>query len=156
MQDFSIEPLDGERDLDAVIEVESESFTNPWTRDMYVSELRDRSVCHILVVRAGAELVVGFCAFWLILDEIHINNLAIRPSFRRRGLGAALVKAVLAEAVSLGARRATLEVRGSNVTARQLYERHGFRLTATRRSYYTNPVEDALILWWELGEGEQI
>ena len=149
MQDFSIYPLTSEQDLDGVIEVESESFTNPWTREMYVSELKDRSMCHILVVRAGGHPVVGFCAFWLICDEIHINNLAIRPSFRRLGLGAALVQAVLAEAGLLGATRATLEVRASNVTARQLYERHGFRLTATRRNYYTNPVEDALILWWE-------
>lgn len=156
MQDFAIEPLADERDLDGVIEVESESFTNPWTREMYVSELRDRSVCHILVVRAGGLRVVGFCAFWLICDEIHINNLAIHPSFRRRGLGAALVQAVLAEAEALGAARATLEVRASNVTARDLYERHGFRLTATRRGYYTNPVEDALILWWEHGRAAQI
>jgi ribosomal-protein-alanine N-acetyltransferase len=156
MLDFAIEPLADERDLDGVIEVESESFTNPWTREMYISELRDRSVCHILVVRSGGLPVVGFCAFWLICDEIHINNLAIRPSFRRRGLGAALVQAVLAQAGTLGAARATLEVRASNVTARELYERHGFRLTATRRGYYTNPVEDALILWWERGAAGQI
>lgn len=149
VQDFSIEPLSGDKDLDGVIAVEAESFTNPWTREMYVSELRDRSVCHILVVRADGHPVVGFCSFWLICDEIHINNLAIHPAFRRRGLGTALVRAVLAQAATLGATRATLEVRESNVSARQLYERHGFRLAATRRAYYTNPVEDALILWWE-------
>lgn len=149
MQGFSIEPLNGDLDLDGVIDVESESFTNPWTREMYVSELRDRSVCHILVVKTDDRRVVGFCAFWLICDEIHLNNLAIRPEFRRQGLGTALVRAVLAEAEALGARRATLEVRASNVVARQLYERHGFRQTAARRNYYTSPVEDALILWWD-------
>ena len=149
MQEVLIEPLNGDEDLDGVIEVESESFTNPWTREMYVSELRNRSVCHILVVRSDERPGVGFCAFWLIADEIHINNLAIHPGFRKRGLGTALVRTVLSEAGTLGARRATLEVRASNVSARQLYERHGFRLTATRRGYYTNPIEDALILWWD-------
>jgi ribosomal-protein-alanine N-acetyltransferase len=155
VQSFCIEPLAGDEDLDGVIEVESESFTNPWTREMYTAELRDTSLCHILVVRAGGQ-VAGFCAFWLVCDEIHINNLAIRPSFRRRGLGAALVQAVLARAEVLGATRATLEVRASNVTARHLYERYGFQLRATRRAYYTNPVEDALILWWEREVNGQI
>ena len=148
MPPFWIEPLVGERDLDGVIEVEAESFTNPWTREMYASELRDGSVCHILVVRTDERPVVGFCAFWLVCDEIHINNLAIRPGLRGRGLGTALVCEVLAQAQALGATRATLEVRESNVAALRLYKRLGFCLSGTRRSYYTNPVEDALILWW--------
>jgi ribosomal-protein-alanine N-acetyltransferase len=144
-----IEPLVGERDLDGVLEVEAESFTNPWTREMYVSELRNRSVCHILVVRTEEHPLVGFCAFWLVSDEIHINNLAIRPGFRGQGLGTALVSEVLAQAQTLGATRATLEVRQSNANARRMYERLGFHLAATRRDYYTSPVEDALILWWD-------
>ena len=148
MPRFWIEPLVGERDLDGVLEVESQSFTNPWTREMYASELQNRSVCHILVVRTEEHPVVGFCAFWLVCDEIHINNLAIRPGFRRQGLGTAMVREVLAQAQVLGATRATLEVRVSNVDARRLYERLGFCVAATRRSYYTSPVEDALILWW--------
>ena len=149
MPSFWIEPLVGERDLDGVVEVESESFTNPWTREMYASELRDGSVCRILVVRTHEHPVVGFCAFWLVCDEIHINNLAIRPGLRGRGLGTALVCEVLAQAQVLGARRATLEVRESNTAALRLYRRLGFCHSGTRRSYYTNPVEDALILWWD-------
>jgi len=149
MPRFWIEPLVGEGDLDGVLEVEAESFTNPWTREMYVSELKNRSVCHILVVRTEGRPVVGFCAFWLVHDEIHINNLAIRPGLRGQGLGTLLVREVLAHAQMLGATRATLEVRESNVRARRLYERLGFCLAATRRSYYTSPVEDALILWWD-------
>lgn len=149
MSSFWIEQLVGERDLNGVIEVESESFTNPWTRDMYASELREGSVCRILVVRTREHPVVGFCAFWLVCDEIHINNLAIRPGLRGRGLGTALVREVLAQAQVLGARRATLEVRASNAAALRLYRRLGFCHSGTRRSYYTNPVEDALILWWD-------
>lgn len=144
---FRIDPLEGEADLDGVLSVEAESFTNPWTRDMYAWELQNRSVCHVYVVRTPDCPVAGFCAFWLVFDEIHINNVAIRPQFRGRGIGTALMQHVLAEASRLGARRATLEVRSSNTDARRLYERLGFYIAATRRNYYTNPVEDALILW---------
>jgi ribosomal-protein-alanine N-acetyltransferase len=141
----------GEADLDGVIEVEEESFTNPWTRDMYSWELQNRSVCHILIVRTEDCPVAGFCAFWLVFDEIHINNLAMRPRFRGQGIGTALLHQVLSEARALGARRATLEVRASNVPARRLYERLEFYVAGIRRNYYTNPVEDALILWRDEG-----
>jgi ribosomal-protein-alanine N-acetyltransferase len=144
---YWIERLAGEADLDGVLEVEAESFTNPWTRDMYSWELQNRAVCHILIVRTEDCPVAGFCAFWLVFDEIHINNLAMRPRFRDQGIGTALLHHVLAEARDLGARRATLEVRASNAQARRLYERLGFYVAGTRRNYYTNPVEDALILW---------
>jgi [ribosomal protein S18]-alanine N-acetyltransferase len=144
---YSIELLEGDADLDGVLEVEDESFTNPWTRDMYTWELQNRSVCHIYVVRTPDCLVAGFCAFWLVVDEIHINNIAMRPRFRGYGIGTALLHHILAEARHLGARRATLEVRASNEQARRLYERLGFYVAGTRRNYYSNPVEDALILW---------
>jgi [ribosomal protein S18]-alanine N-acetyltransferase len=144
---YWIDRLEGERDLDGVLSVEAESFTNPWTREMYAWELQNRSVCHIYVARTPDCEVAGFCAFWLVFDEIHINNVAMRPRFRGHGIGTGLMRHVLAEATRLGARRATLEVRASNEGARRLYERLGFYVAATRRNYYTNPVEDALILW---------
>jgi [ribosomal protein S18]-alanine N-acetyltransferase len=82
-----------------------------------------------------------------VFDEIHINNVAMRPKFRGHGIGTALLHHVLAEARTLGARRATLEVRASNDGARRLYDRLGFYVAGTRRNYYSHPVEDALILW---------
>jgi len=144
---YWIDRLDGEEDLSGVLAVEEETFTNPWTRDMYAWELQNRTVCHIYVVRTPDCAVAGFCAFWLVVDEIHINNVAVRAQFRGHGIGTALLRHVLAEARQLGAKRATLEVRASNDSARRLYERIGFYVAATRRNYYTNPVEDALILW---------
>jgi ribosomal-protein-alanine N-acetyltransferase len=147
MSEYWIEPLHDETDLQGVLEVEAESFTNPWTRDMYSWELQNRSVCHIFLVRTDECRVAGFCAFWLVFDEVHINNVAMRPRFRTRGIGTALLRHVLGEARRLGARRATLEVRSSNERARRLYERLGFYVAGVRRNYYTDPVEDALILW---------
>lgn len=144
---YRIELLAGDADLEGVLEVERESFTSPWTREMYAWELQNRGVCHIYVVRTSDCPVAGFCAFWLVFDEIHINNLALRPQHRGHGYGTALMHHVLAEARRLGARRATLEVRAGNAGALRLYERLGFYVAGTRRNYYTNPVEDALILW---------
>ncbi len=144
---YTIELLEGESDLDGLLEVEVESFTSPWTREMYAWELQNRSVCHIYIVRTPDCAVAGFCAFWLVFDEIHINNLALRPQYRGQGYGTALMHHVLVEARRLGARRATLEVRTSNAGALRLYERLGFYVAGTRKHYYSSPVEDALILW---------
>jgi [ribosomal protein S18]-alanine N-acetyltransferase len=152
----TVEAYGGEDDLDGILAVEAASFTNPWTRAMYEWELQNRSVCHILVVRMPGCRVAGFCAFWLVVDEIHINNVAILPEYRSRGLGTRLMRRVLTEGFRLGAVRATLEVRASNVAARQFYEGLGFRATAIRKHYYTNPVEDALILWRERDSGAEI
>jgi len=147
---YWIDALEGDADLEGVLYVESESFTNPWTREMYAWELQNRAVCHIFVVRSADRPVVGFCAFWLVVDEIHINNVAVLPDIRGRGIGTTLMQRVFGEAARLGARRATLEVRASNVGARRLYERLGFTVTGTRPRYYSNPVEDALILWRDI------
>ena len=91
--------------------------------------------------------VAGFCAFWLVFDEIHINNVAMRPRFRGQGIGTALLQHVLAEAQAAGRTARDARGAGSNEGARRLYERLGFYVAGTRRNYYTNPVEDALILW---------
>ena len=144
---YWIDPLTGDEDLDGLLAVEAESFTNPWTKAMYAWELQNRSVCHIYVVRTQDQPVVAFCAFWLVVDEIHLNNVAVLPQHRGHGIGTALLQHVLEEGRRLGAIRATLEVRASNEGARRLYERLGFTVSATRPNYYTNPVDDALIYW---------
>jgi ribosomal-protein-alanine N-acetyltransferase len=147
---YWIEPFNGDADIDGVLHVEARSFSSPWTREMYDWELQNRDICRIFVVRTSDCDVVGFCAFWLVFDEVHINNVAVLPECRGRGMGAALMTRVFEEARRLGARRATLEVRVSNEGAHRFYERLGFAATARRPHYYANPVEDALILWTDL------
>lgn len=141
--------LSSDADLDAVLAIEVEAFTSPWTREMYVAELENVGVSFCYLARDEAGLTLGFCSFWRVLDELHINNLAVAHAYRRRGIATALLNFVLNEGARLGAQRATLEVRRSNEAARQLYERLGFAPAGVRRAYYTNPVEDALVLWRE-------
>ena len=146
MNGLVVERLRGPDDLDGVIAIEDASFNHPTTREWYESELQRPDVCYVYVIRTADVTVAGFCAFWKVVDQIHINNLAIHPSCRRRGLGRQLLQRVLEEAAAQGAPHATLEVRRSNVPARRLYEDAGFELVGVRTSYYTNPIEDALIL----------
>ena len=146
---WTIEPLTSPADLDAILAIEEASFTHPWTRDMYLAELENRGVSYLYVAKNAAGRIVGFCACWRVLNELHINNLAVTPAERRACVAATLLTRVLAEGAALGARRATLEVRRSNEPARRLYETFDFSLAGVRPAYYTNPVEDALILWRE-------
>ena len=142
-----VERASTDEDLDAVAELEAASFINPWTRDMLARELSQNELARVYVLRLGEERVAAFCACWVIVGELHINTIAVRADLRRRGLATALMHYVLADAQREGASRATLEVRRSNEAAQRLYETLGFRLAGVRPGYYTQPDEDALILW---------
>ncbi|HZR22096.1 MAG TPA: ribosomal protein S18-alanine N-acetyltransferase [Vicinamibacterales bacterium] len=149
MKGWTIVPLESASQIDEVVAIEEASFTNPWTRDMYLAELENRGVSYCFLARDEEGATVGFCSFWRVLDELHINNLAVLPDRRRTGAASALLAHILGEGAKLGARRATLEVRRSNESARRLYERFGFTVAGVRRGYYTKPTEDALVLWRE-------
>ncbi|HUQ01012.1 MAG TPA: ribosomal protein S18-alanine N-acetyltransferase [Kofleriaceae bacterium] len=137
----------GDPDIDAIVSLEVESFTNPWSRDTLVWELRNSDVTQVFILRDDRDEVLAFCVCWVIFDELHINTLAVAPAARRGGRATFLLRAVMAEAARAGATKATLEVRASNQAALGLYDRLGFRVAAQRPRYYTRPEEDALILW---------
>ena len=130
-------------DRAAIIRLEAESFSNPWTAETF-DRMLTVPVSRIFVARTQTSEIVGFCACWLIKDELHINTIAVSDPLRGRGIGSRLMADVLART---GVRRATLEVRRSNEAALRLYEKFGFRVTAVRHKYYENPEEDGLILW---------
>ena len=134
-------------DFAGVEALQRRTFTNPWGADAMRWELEHTDVARLYVMRRPPADVIGYCACWLIFDELHINSLAIDEAWRRRGLAVRLLRHVMAEVVAQGARSATLEVRRSNDAARALYESLGFRVEAVRRDYYLRPREDALILW---------
>jgi ribosomal-protein-alanine N-acetyltransferase len=144
-----VEEVETEADLDAVVDLEARCFTNPWSRDLLARELDRGDVAHLFVLRLPGVQVAAFCFCWIIVDELHVNTIAVDEGYRRRGLGLRLMRDVMERASRRGATRATLEVRASNVPARRLYEALGFTVRGVRRNYYTHPEEDALILWKE-------
>lgn len=144
---FVISRASATDDLSEVEALQQRSFTNPWGAEALRWELTNTDVARLYLMRAGDGTLVAYCACWLIFDELHINSLAVDLPFRRRGLATRLLTDVFRDAVSAGARSATLEVRQSNRAARGLYERLGFRVEGVRRGYYQDPREDALVLW---------
>jgi ribosomal-protein-alanine N-acetyltransferase len=152
---WHVSRVDPARDLDDVMAIEQESFVRPWTPAMFIREIEHPEVSHLFLARFKDGTAAGYCAVRVILDELHINNIAIRPAYRRQGVARVLLAYVFREAWRLGARRATLEVRRSNDGALGLYDALGFVETAVRHGYYTSPPEDALILWMDLLETPQ-
>ena len=133
-------------DLDQVMEIEQASFSMPWSRWMFERELRDREHSHFLTVRRGSELL-GYIGCWIALGEAHIVTIAVRSDLRREGVGSILMASALTLAMRLGANRATLEVRVTNLSAQRLYRNFGFEITAMRKKFYSDTGEDAYVMW---------
>lgn len=132
-------------DLPAIHAIERASFNSPWPADAYRSELETNRLAQYLVVRAG-ETIAAYGGMWLMVDEAHIITFAVHPLWRRQHLGDRLLLAMLDLAIDAGAHEATLEVRLSNLPARRLYEKFGFRPVGLRPRYYSDNGEDALIM----------
>ena len=133
-----------ERDLDAVLDIERLAFATPWTLENFRFELRDNPFARNLVLRG--DRLLGYACLWVVDRELKINNVAVHPDHRRRGLGRLLVRGSLDLGEREGCDHATLEVRPSNVAARRLYEGFGFRATGHRRGYYQDTHEDAILM----------
>jgi ribosomal-protein-alanine N-acetyltransferase len=132
-------------DLRAVHAIERASFSVPWPDDAYRNELLTNRLASYVVARA-ADVVIGFAGLWVMVDEAHVTTFAVDPGWRRRGVGERLLLQLLDIAVARRAREATLEVRLSNMPARRLYEKYGFRPVGIRPRYYSDNGEDALIM----------
>ncbi len=136
-------------DIPDVHDIERASFPIPWPAYAFRQELETNRMARYLVVRAGDE-TVAYAGIWLMVDEAHVTTFAVMPHWRRRGIGGRLMLAVLSLAEEVGASVATLEVRLSNVAARNLYQRFGFRPVGVRPRYYSDNGEDALIMTTDL------
>jgi len=135
-------------DIPAVQAIERASFSAPWPANAYRTELETNKLAHYLVVRVESE-IAGFAGLWLMVDEAHITTFAIAPAWRRNHLGERLLVAIMDAAIERRAAEATLEVRLSNLPARRLYEKFGFRPVGIRPGYYSDNNEDALIMTTE-------
>ena len=130
--------------------LEKVCFSDPWSENSVASELENPLSCWLVALEG--ETVAGYVGSQTVLDETDMMNVAVHPDFRRQGVARALILALIGELKKRGSRCLTLEVRASNDPARALYESLGFAHVGTRRNYYQNPKEDALILRkeWEI------
>ena len=134
--------------LSEVQAIERASFTSPWPPHAYRSELETNRLAHYLVVQVQ-DRVIAYGGIWLMVDEAHVTTFAVHPRWRRRHIGDQLLLALLDIAVARRAHETTLEVRLSNLAARKLYEKFGFRPVGLRPRYYSDDGEDALIMTTE-------
>ena len=131
-------------DVSAVVAIERASYTMPWSEATFRGLLRRRDAELVSAEAGGA--VIGYAAFWCVVDQGELGNVAVSAAWRGFGIGARLVEDIIQRAARRGVREVFLEVRPSNSVARKLYERLGFRPVGRRRRYYQAPVEDAIVL----------
>jgi len=133
-------------DIPAVIEIERASFSTTWPADAFYNELHTNKLAHYFVGRIG-EHIVAYGGIWVIFEDSHVTTIAVDPVYRGRRLGEALLLHLLDRAIEGGAAWMTLEVRESNVAAQQLYRKYGFTTVTTRKGYYSDNDENALVMW---------
>ncbi|MFD0679491.1 MULTISPECIES: ribosomal protein S18-alanine N-acetyltransferase [unclassified Paenibacillus] len=136
-------------DIPAICEIEREAFTTPWTAGAFHNELTNNQFARYMVMEYEGQ-VIGYGGMWLVIDEAHVTNVAVREGYRGKKLGEMLMRELQKTASFLGAERMTLEVRPSNIIAQRLYEKLGFHSVGVRRGYYTDNREDALVMWADL------
>ena len=124
--------------------LETESFSDPWSVNSIVYEIEHS----LFLVACNLEgSVIGYISMRHIVDEGHINNIAVSKVYRKLGVGSQLMESLLHKSAQLNITAITLEVRASNKNAISLYQKYGFTAEGYRKSYYQNPVEDAAIMW---------
>ena len=133
-------------DLTAVLRIEELSFTTAWPQNAFANEIRDNKLAHYFVGRVG-DAVVAYGGIWVILEDSHVTTIAVHPDCRGRKLGEEMLLKLLDEAIAQGASWITLEVRESNESAQRLYRKYGFTTVSTRRGYYSDNGENALVMW---------
>jgi ribosomal-protein-alanine N-acetyltransferase len=163
---YVVEPM-RLQDIEEVMGIEYASFSSPWSPRAYRHELLDNERSHYFVVRlrlterpessllararrslgvGKRPTLLGYGGFWLMASKAHISTIAVQPNWRRRGIGELLLATMLDRATELESEVVTLEVRVSNVTAQNLYQKYGFQQVGLQRQYYRDRNEDALVM----------
>ena len=137
-------------DIRAVMRIEALSFTTSWPSSAFASELGDNKLAHYFVGRLGDPTtgeIVAYGGIWVILEDSHITTIAVHPDSRGKKYGEVVLVHLLHEAIERGASWITLEARESNLVAQSLYKKYGFTIVSTRRAYYSDNGENAVVMW---------
>ena len=133
-------------DAEAVAKLEQICFAAPWSEEALIRDMTENEMAAYVVAEYEGQ-IVGYVGLWIIIDEGHINNVAVSPQYRRQHIASRLIDKMLRWTESAGVKRHTLEVRVGNQAARALYEKFGFQEAGVRKGYYEDNGEDAVIMW---------
>lgn len=135
-------------DIDEIVELEKLCFATPWSRESLLYDATENHMSAYIVAELEGH-VVGYVGIWVILDEGHINNVAVSPEYRRLQIGSRLIDTMIKATQAEGVKSHTLEVRAGNEPAKKLYAKFGFKEAGVRKGYYEDNGEDAIIMWRE-------
>lgn len=136
-------------DIHGVMEVELSSFNSPWPEDIFYQEVATNQHAHYFVMKLD-EKIIGYAGLWIVLDDAQITNIAVMPAFRGNKLGEKLFGFIANQAIKLGVKRLSLEVRQSNIIAQKMYRKFGLVPGGIRKNYYSDDQEDAIVMWVNL------
>jgi ribosomal-protein-alanine N-acetyltransferase len=137
----------GTEHINDIYIIENLSFAIPWSKQALYEEIVENDKAIYLAAKLDGGKVIGYIGMWKILDEGHITNISVHPEFRRNGVGSALMSSLIEISREAGIMSITLEVRKSNLAARALYAKFGFKESGLRKAYYADNNEDAIIMW---------
>ena len=137
-------------DLDAIMEMEVNSFPVPWTRRSYEDVIPLKNVRTWVAIID--DEIVGYMLTQFVMDEMELHTFAVRQAWRRKGIGSKLIQYLISDAKTLGLKNVYLLVRPNNMAARVLYEKQGFQIAGIRKHYYQDDGEDALVMRFILDE----
>ncbi|MCL1982983.1 MAG: ribosomal protein S18-alanine N-acetyltransferase [Clostridiales bacterium] len=133
-------------DVWPLAEMDKICFSQPWSEQSFYEEIVCNKLARYLIAEIGG-VMAGYAGIWVVLDEGHITNVAVHPDFRRKGIAKALISSLIESSAAEGVTMFTLEVRASNNDAISLYKRLGFTVHGSRKAYYDDNDEDAMIMW---------
>lgn len=133
-------------DIDAIVRVENACFSTPWSIDAIKHEICENKLADFMIACDEENNIIGYIGIWTLLDECQINRIAVMPEKRKIGIGKTILNHVIELTRDMGVKSWYLEVRESNTAAQALYRSAGFSSVGTRKNYYINPVEDAVLM----------
>ncbi len=149
MLDYAIRPMEI-GDTKKLAELDKLCFAMSWSEQAFCDEVENKLASYFVAVVDNE--IVGYIGYWRVVDEGHITNIAVSPNYRRRKIASTLLEKIIKSAFNEGLVLLTLEVRKSNLPARNLYEGYGFVPLGERKNYYHSPCEDAVIMTLMLGD----
>lgn len=138
-------------DLEGVYKVELSAFSDPWSFSAFKSEMKNKLAKYIVAEDENGK-IVGYIGVWYIIDEAHINNVAVHKEHRGKQIGSMLMEYLIEVCLEDSINSITLEVRKSNEIAQNLYRKYGFKPGGIRKEYYSDNREDAIIMWKQVRE----
>ena len=137
-------------DLDDIYELDMQTFAMPWSKEALSYDILENDNAFVIVAEYEGEFA-GYADIWTVLDEADLNSIAVRVDFRRKGIGDAIMLAMIEMLSANGVATINLEVRVCNMPAIKLYKKYGFNECGVRPGYYLDNGEDALIMKRETG-----